>query len=106
VRRGRAVRLGRQRFDHTTSGRFAAAESLLAGYIRADGVFPFVSGSSQHVNFIDNSGHVHELYLANGASNCVDDDSPFAIGVRWEGQSAKSGRLLRLWHRPNGCKTF
>src|ERR1700722_14457054 len=44
----------------------AAPGSALDGYWGSD--------SSQHVNFIDGNGHVHELYIYPGAAGWVDND--------------------------------
>ena len=46
-------------------GRLAAPGSTLDGYWGSD--------NSQHVNFLSVDGHIHELYIAPGAS-WVDND--------------------------------
>ena len=57
------------------AGGTQAVGSALAGYSQGD--------SSQHVNFIDVSGHVHELYRSpDPAAQWVDDDlTAFANGT-------------------------
>src|ERR1700733_14061098 len=49
-----------------TNGAPAAAGSGLDGYWGAD--------NSQHVNYLDGNGHVHELYIHPGAAGWVDND--------------------------------
>lgn len=68
-----------------TQGIPAAPGSALDGYWGSDG--------SQHVNFIDNNGHVHELYIRSGA-NWVDNDLIVLSASR---SAARKGTLHAYW---------
>jgi hypothetical protein len=67
-------------------GTLAAAGSALDGYWGSD--------NSQHVNFIDADGHVHELYIHPGVGWVDNDLTAFAVG----GTIAATGsRLDGYW---------
>ena len=63
-----------------TSGTLAVAAKALGGYWGTD--------SSQHVNYIDGAGPVHELYICPFAVGCVDNDLTQAGGAKATGSPA------------------
>jgi hypothetical protein len=66
-----------------TNGTPAAPGSDLTGYWGSD--------NSQHVNFIDANGHVHELYIHPGAGWVDNDLTSFANGTPARAGSALDG---------------
>jgi hypothetical protein len=92
-----------------SNGVIARAGSAIHGYWGSD--------NSQHVNFFDGIGHVHELYIHNGA-NWIDNDltmlsfappaaATSAIDGYWGGDSSQhvhfvdgSGHVQELYIRP------